>query len=182
MEFDNLKKLALYVKNTPLPGYTFPNFLFLLAQNKFKIDAQYIPRMIYSLTFSTIMLPFYIKDRIQFDTRMEQTEITHPPLFIIGHWRSGTTYLHNVLAQDKNLGYFTTFQAYLPGVFLGSEKLFKPLVSASIPKKKDRWMMFRWMQNILWKTNMRSVHSPRIHITMDGVFQKTWNFTIILSA
>jgi len=92
--------------------------------------------MIYSLTLSTIMLPFYIKERVQFDKKTEQTEITKPPLFIIGHWRSGTTYLHNVLSHDKNLGYFTTFQAYLPGVFLGSEKLFKPLVSSSIPKKR----------------------------------------------
>ncbi|MCX6661367.1 MAG: sulfotransferase [Euryarchaeota archaeon] len=136
MEFDNLKQRALYVKNTPLPGYTLPNFLYLLAQNKFKINAQYIPRMIYSLTLSTIMLPFYIKERLQYDKHIEQTEITHPPLFIIGHWRSGTTYLHNILSQDKNLSYLTTFQAYLPGVFLGSEKIFKPLVSASIPKKR----------------------------------------------
>jgi hypothetical protein len=136
MDFDNTRGLALYVKNTPLPGYTFPNFLRLLTQNKFRISASYMPRMIYSLTFSTIMLPFYIKERLQFDKRTEQTEITKAPLFIIGHWRSGTTYLHNVLSHDKNLGYFTTFQAYLPGVFLGSEKLFKPLVSSSIPKKR----------------------------------------------
>jgi len=136
MEFDNLKQRALYVKNTPLPGYTFPNYLYLLAQNKFKVNAQYIPRMIYSLSFSTIMLPFYLKERLQFDKRTEQTEITRPPLFIIGHWRSGTTYLHNALSQDKNLGYLTTFQAYLPGVFLGSEKIFKPLVRSSIPKKR----------------------------------------------
>ncbi len=136
MEFDNLKKVALCVKNTPLPGYTFPNFLYLLAQNKFNIDAQYLPRMIYSLTLSTIMAPFYIKERLQFDTRTKQTEITHPPVFIIGHWRSGTTYLHNILSHDKNLGFFSTFQAYLPGVFLGSEKLFKPLVRSSIPKKR----------------------------------------------
>lgn len=34
MEFDNLKQLALYTKNTPLPGYTFPNLLYLLTQKK----------------------------------------------------------------------------------------------------------------------------------------------------
>lgn len=136
MEFEDLRKQALFVKNTPLPGYTLPNLLFLLAQNRFKVHAQYIPRLTYSLSLSTVMLPFYIKERLQFDKRIEQTPITHPPLFIIGHWRSGTTYMHNVLSQDKKFGYLTTFQAYLPGVFLGSEKLFKPLVSESIPKKR----------------------------------------------
>lgn len=136
MEYDNLRQLALYVKNTPLPGYTLPNILYLLAENRFKINAQYIPRLTYSLTLSTVMLPFYIKELLQFDKQTLQTEITKPPIFIIGHWRSGTTYVHNVLSRDKNLGYFTTFQAYLPSIFLASEKLFKPLVSASIPKKR----------------------------------------------
>lgn len=136
MKFDDLRESALCVKNTPLPGYTLTNFLYLLAQNKFKINAQYIPRMIYSLSLSSIMLPFSIKERIQFDRRTKQTTIARPPLFIIGHWRSGTTYLHNVLSNDKNLGYLTTFQAYLPAVFLASEPLFKPLVSSSIPEKR----------------------------------------------
>lgn len=136
MDHDTVRQLALYVKHTPLPGYTFPNLLHLLTENRFKVDVQYLPRMTYSLALSTIMLPFYFKERLQFDTETMQTAITKPPIFIIGHWRSGTTYLHNILSQDKSFGYFTTFQAYLPSVFLGSEKLFKPLVSASIPKKR----------------------------------------------
>jgi len=55
------------------------------------------------------------------------------PLFVIGHWRSGTTYLHNLLSLDPSYGYCSTFQTILPGVFLGSEQTFKPLVTASIP-------------------------------------------------
>lgn len=136
MDFENIKDLALCVKNTPLPGYTFPNFLYLLAENRFKINARYIPRMVYSLALSSIMSPFYIKERLQFDKHIKKLQITKPPLFIIGHWRSGTTFLHNILSHDTNLGYFTTFQAYLPAVFLGNEGLFKPLVSKSIPKKR----------------------------------------------
>lgn len=136
MDADAERKLALCVKHTPLPGYILPNFLYLLTQNRFNIDAQYLPRTMYSLFLSTIMLPFYIKERLQFDAQTRKTTITKPPVFIIGHWRSGTTYLHNLLSHDKNLGFFTTFQAYLPSVFLGYEKLFKPLVAKSIPKKR----------------------------------------------
>jgi hypothetical protein len=82
------------------------------------------------------MLPFRVKDRLFFDRKIWATEIDHDPLFILGHWRSGTTYLHNVLSCDPQFGFFTTFQAYLPGVFLGSERLLKPLVSSSIPEKR----------------------------------------------
>ena len=126
----------LFVKNTPLPGYTLPNFLRLLAQNRFHVSLRYLPRFTYCFTLSVIMAPFYLRERLQYDQRIEGTVISNPPLFILGHWRSGTTYLHNALSQDKSLGYFTTFQAYLPAVFLSSEKLFKPLVSKSIPKKR----------------------------------------------
>ena len=136
MDFEHIKENSLVVTNTPLPGYTLPNFLSLLAQNKFHVNARYVPRFIYCLALSTIMTPFYIKERYQFDARINRTSLTKPPLFIIGHWRSGTTYLHNILAQDTTLGYFSTFQAYLPAIFLSSEALFKPLVSASIPERR----------------------------------------------
>ena len=36
--------------------------------------------------------------------------LEHDPLFILGHWRSGTTFLHNIFAQDKHFGYTTTYQ------------------------------------------------------------------------
>ena len=38
----------------------------------------------------------------------------HAPIFIIGHWRSGTTHLHNILCQDKQMGYVNTFQSVFP--------------------------------------------------------------------
>jgi hypothetical protein len=136
MDVDLAGSNPLFVKNTPLPGCTLPNFLRLLAQNKFHVSPSYLPRFTYCFTLSAIMAPFYLKERVQFDKRIQETKLSKPPLFIIGHWRSGTTYLHNALSQDKNLGYFTTFQAYLPGVFLASEAIFKPLVSGSIPKKR----------------------------------------------
>jgi omega-hydroxy-beta-dihydromenaquinone-9 sulfotransferase len=136
MEFDHFEENPLMVTNTPIAGLTLPNFLHLLAQNKFHISPRYVPRFVYSLTLCAFMAPFSLKERILYDNRIQKTKITKPPVFIIGHWRSGTTYLHNLLSQDKNLGYFSTFQAYLPAIFLSNESLFKPLVSTSLPKRR----------------------------------------------
>ncbi len=136
MDFEQIKESSLVVKNTPLPGYIFPNILHLLAQNRFHISLRYLPRFIYSLTLSSVMTPFYIKERLQYDSHINKTSLSKHPVFIVGHWRSGTTYLHNILSHDSNFGYISTFQAYLPGIFLTSEPLFKPLVSASIPKQR----------------------------------------------
>jgi len=46
--------------------------------------------------------------------RIDATQITEPPLFIIGHWRSGTTHLHQILCQDPQLGYLSLQDAVFP--------------------------------------------------------------------
>ncbi len=42
----------------------------------------------------------------------------HPPLFIVGHWRSGTTFLHNLLSRDPRFTYPKTYQVRNPNTFL----------------------------------------------------------------
>ncbi len=34
---------------------------------------------------------------------VRQVEIKHPPLFIVGHYRSGTSLLHELLDRDPNV-------------------------------------------------------------------------------
>jgi len=118
---------------TPLPGSTLTNLLRLLAQNRFRIDAVGIPRILYSIAMSAAMSPLNVLERIRFGRKINDTEIKKPPVFIIGHWRSGTTYLHNLLSQNPNFAYPTTFQTVTPSVFLGFEKLIKPMVESSLP-------------------------------------------------
>ena len=40
------------------------------------------------------------------------------PLFILGHWRSGTTHMHNLLGKDPNHTYPTLWQVIFPDSFL----------------------------------------------------------------
>ena len=120
----------------PLAGSNLLNLLRLLAQNRCHIGWRYLPRFLYTLLLCSIMAPFRAAEHVRYHTAIKATEIRHDPVFIIGHWRSGTTYLHNVMSQDPRLAWFTTFQAYIPGLFLMWERQFKPLVDSSIPKKR----------------------------------------------
>jgi hypothetical protein len=124
------------VKNTPLPGYSLPNILRLLAENHFRVSPRYLPRLTYSMVLASVITPFYIRERLKYDKKIQETQITKDPLFIIGHWRCGSTLMHNILSRDPQFGYFSTFQAYIPTVYISGEKLFKPLVASSIPKKR----------------------------------------------
>lgn len=45
-----------------------------------------------------------------------------PPVFIVGHWRSGTTNFHNHLLQDPQFGYVSLLHCLLSPSFLTLEK------------------------------------------------------------
>jgi hypothetical protein len=59
-----------------------------------------------------------------------------PPLFIIGHWRSGTTLLHELLMRDGRFCCPTTYQCFAPGHFLLTEDLLTSLLSWMMPSKR----------------------------------------------
>lgn len=58
------------------------------------------------------------------------------PLFILGHWRSGTTFMHNVFACDKHFGYTTTYQTVFPNLMLWGQSFFKKNMSFLMPDKR----------------------------------------------
>jgi len=135
VDFD-VKDNSLMVTNTPLPGYAFPNLMRLLVQNRFRVSPRYLPRLTYTMTLAGVITPFYIRERLKYDKKIQETKITKDPIFIIGHWRCGTTLLHNIMSKDPQFGFFTTFQAYLPTIYMSGEKVFKPIVASSLPKKR----------------------------------------------
>src|SRR5262245_14846118 len=42
-----------------------------------------------------------VAQRLRYGRKIEATQIEQPPVFIIGHWRSGTTYLHELMHLDE---------------------------------------------------------------------------------
>ena len=64
------------------------------------------------------------------------TEIKQPPIFIIGHWRSGTTYLHELMVCDKRFSYPTYYECFEPNHFLLSGWLFPKLLWPLLPGKR----------------------------------------------
>ena len=46
----------------------------------------------------------------RYEKLLANQPLEHDPVFILGHWRSGTTFMHNVFSCDKHFGYNTTYQ------------------------------------------------------------------------
>lgn len=130
------QKKSLVVTKEPLAGADLFTIFRLLKQNNFHISFPYIPRFIYSIMLSGILSPFRYKDNKFMKKRVDDIVIEKDPVFLLGHWRGGTTYLHNILSKDDQFCFFSTFDAYVPGVCVQSERLLKGIVSDSLPKTR----------------------------------------------
>ncbi len=80
-----------------------------------------------------------------FGHRAAQAPIEHDPIFVVGHWRTGTTLIHELLVQDPQFGFPNTFQCFAPHHFLRTERYVSWLVRALLPRQRvmDN-MAFGW--------------------------------------
>ena len=101
----------------PVALGSFRSWLRLLSEGG-GVDREFIPRALFVSSTTLLTSPLRLWERVRYGKRIRGTEPHPSPVFIIGHWRSGTTYLHRLLSQDKTFGYLTTFQAMAPGFFL----------------------------------------------------------------
>ncbi len=62
--------------------------------------------------------------------------LEHDPVFILGHWRSGTTFMHNVFSCDEHFGYNTTYQTVFPHLMMWGQPFFKKIMSWLMPDKR----------------------------------------------
>ena len=74
--------------------------------------------------------------RVRYGRLIDQTRITKPPVFIIGHWRSGTTYLHELMHLDERFVSPTTYQCFAPHHFLLTQWWMHTLGSWLMPKQR----------------------------------------------
>ncbi len=103
---------------------SFRSWLKLLWNNK-NIDRKFIPRALVVTLITLLTSPLRLYESVRYGRIVKNTAIHPSPVFIIGHWRTGTTHLHNLLCQDKNLGRVSMWQAFAPGLCLVGEKVIK---------------------------------------------------------
>ena len=72
----------------------------------------------------------------RYQKRLANQPLKHDPVFILGHWRSGTTFVHNVLSCDKHFGYNTTYQTVFPHLMMFGQPFFKKNMSWLMPSHR----------------------------------------------
>ncbi|OLS32710.1 MAG: hypothetical protein HeimAB125_06020 [Candidatus Heimdallarchaeota archaeon AB_125] len=117
-------------------GASIKMWLKLLWQNKFNISWKYIPRTLAITLVTALFTPFTIYEHIRFNRKIRNTEIKKPPIFIVGHWRTGTTHLQNLLLLDDKYGYLDLVEATFPHLMLSGFKFISAVMKPLIPDKR----------------------------------------------
>ena len=99
-------------------GITAREWWCLLRQNRFAIDSPFFFRALTVTLASPVnSLSRFLEER-KYGAAIDSTVIEKDPIFLLGHWRSGTTHLHYLLCQDKQFAAPNNFQAARPYAFI----------------------------------------------------------------
>ena len=111
------------------------HWLRLKKENKIAPSKKKMARKI--TLFVILSTPFRWLQSILITSRLKGISFKeNPPVFVIGHWRSGTTHLHYLLSQDKRFVYLDTFQAFFFRVAFVSKGIMRPLLARLMPSTR----------------------------------------------
>ena len=111
----------------PLPIYTFLKIAIENGGFSPKELRKILPWLLKTIPFE----PLRWIELATKNGQIREHTMTQHPIFILGFYRSGTSYLHELLIQDVRLGYHSIFQMVFPEIMLCSEKWLLPLLEYS---------------------------------------------------
>lgn len=80
--------------------------------------------------------PFSLGEKLVMDPRLPSIDDMPAPVFILGHWRSGTTHLYNIMCQSGAWGFVPPVATGLPWDLFGLARAFAPLLERALPEHR----------------------------------------------
>lgn len=117
-------------------GMTVSAWFPLLWRNKFAIHPLRVPMALIISLASFINSFLAAFQWLFFDRKIRATHIQDDPIFIVGHWRSGTTLLHELLVLDPRHTYPNTYECFAPNHFLASGGFLPAMLGFLMPKER----------------------------------------------
>lgn len=87
-----------------LSGIRMDVWLKLLKENK--VDKEFYPQAAVITLESAVLTPLAYLEYLLYWIPIHFTKIKKDPIYVVGFWRSGTTYLQNLLTRDPQFGWF----------------------------------------------------------------------------
>ena len=117
-------------------GMTLPDYLRLLVRNRFQVAPRRWAMALGIAVSGVLNWLLWLLQEILWGRRIAATRFPDDPIFVIGHWRSGTTLLHELLALDQRFTYPNTLACFSPNHFLVLAWFLRPVLSLGPPKRR----------------------------------------------
>jgi hypothetical protein len=117
-------------------GCHFLAWMRLLIRNRFAVHwtCSYIAAIVSFVSFFHMLLRWL--EEAWYGRAIAATPIREAPIFIVGHWRTGTTLLHELLILDERHTYPNTYQCLEPNHFLLTEGLITRWLYFLMPSRR----------------------------------------------
>ncbi len=112
------------------------HWLPLLARNGFRIHPLRMPFALLTTGAAVSNTALYLIQQLVYGRRIRMTQPVAPPIFILGHWRTGTTFLQEMLWHDPRLATPSNYQVYSANHFLLTESLVQRFLKFLLPGKR----------------------------------------------
>ncbi|MCV9387831.1 sulfotransferase family protein [Reichenbachiella ulvae] len=123
-------------KHTAL-GVSFPVWIQILVQHRFAIGWRFLPKAMFITATSIVNIPFQLIEYFLYHKKIKATVVKRP-IFILGHPRSGTTYLHYLISADPNLAFCTTNDAIVPHLMLTTGRITEKILDRFMPATRPQ--------------------------------------------
>ncbi len=117
-------------------GMRWSTWLRELARNRLAISPSRAPMTVAITCFAALNSVLAGLERVFYGRQIDAVRLEKEPLFILGHWRAGTTFLHELLIRDPAHTYFTTYQCFTPHHFVLSAKYVLPWADVFAPERR----------------------------------------------
>ena len=110
-----------------LAGIKLDQLFRLLRRNQLTYNSKTIFRLAFLFQSACWSSFFSWIEKARYNNLLQKSPFPDDPIFIIGHWRTGSTFLHQLMNLDKNLCAPTLFQVAVPDSFLVSYPYYRPI-------------------------------------------------------
>ncbi|MBN1910504.1 MAG: sulfotransferase [Pirellulales bacterium] len=108
----------------------------LLARNRFAVTPRRVAMAVIVSDLALMNGGLWALQELLHGRRIRNARIEHQPIFIIGHWRSGTTLLHEMLVLDERHSYPDTYACFAPNHFLLTGRVIPRMLQCLMPSQR----------------------------------------------
>ena len=114
-------------------GITFYPWLRLLVRHRFRVSPSRIAMAAFLLAVGVFNWLLAVIQLVLWGRKITRTKIDRHPIFVLGHWRAGTTWLHELMVLDPRHTFPTTYACFAPNHYLLSRRVLPRLISVFMP-------------------------------------------------